>query len=246
MPAPDWDIFHGGKPIDLLDAQECNDMVGRLQSVVEVLTERHALDDQIHSFHTLGAATYLDDAETYATTAATTNPVIRETFGDLLERVCGAIAERTGHPARLSDDLALPGLHVFRGDHRAPPGLMYGGTVHMDRPHERHAFPFEIQGTLALTLPLRMPACGAGTYYWPDVPDAMLGGPKAPHAMTPDQYDWFDRHKRFIAYSLGAMVLHDGLTVHQVANPGRTEDREYRISLQGHGVLGDGAWHLFF
>ncbi|MBT4906818.1 MAG: hypothetical protein HON62_08050, partial [Rhodospirillaceae bacterium] len=52
--------------------------------------------------------------------------------------------------------------------------------------------------------------------------------------------------KQFIGYTAGAMVLHDGLTVHQLANPGRTQDDEYRISLQGHGVLGDGAWHLFF
>lgn len=243
---PTWDIFHGGASVPVLDGAGCLDVVDRLLAVADQWTERRALEDQIHVFHTLGAATYLDSAEIYATAALSANPVIRDNFGDLLDKVCGAIAEISGHPARLSEGLALPGFHIFRGDHRAPPGLMYGGTVHMDRPHDRHTFPFEIEGTLSITLAICMPDCGAGTYFWPDIPEAMLIGPKAPHMMAPEQYAWFDGNKRYIAYSIGEMVLHDGLTVHQVANPGRTEDGEYRISLQGHGVLGDGRWHLFF
>jgi len=246
MSAPDWDIFHGGKPIELLDAKACTDIVGRLMSVKESWQERRVLDDQIHIFHTLGAASYLDPAETYSRVAAAANPVLRENFGDLLERVCAAVGDRTGYPAILSDQLGLPGFHIYKGDHRAPPGLMFGGTIHMDRPHDDHSFPFEIEATLSITLPVCMPACGAGMYHWSEVPGAMLTGPKAPHAMTADQRAWFDTHKRYISYSAGAMVLHDGLTVHQVANPGRTEDHEHRISLQGHGVLGNGVWQLFF
>lgn len=246
MARADWDIFHGGAAIEVLDGEACADLVQRLLSITDSWQERHALDDQIHSFHTLGAATYLDTPETYGPVAAAANPVLRDNFGDLLDRVGHAITARTGHPTQLSDDLALPGFHIFRGDHRAPPGLMYGGTVHVDRPHDRHSFPFTIDATLSLTLPIRIPACGAGMHHWSDVPSAMMTGPKAPHAMSLVQREWYDAHKRYIGYTAGAMVLHDGLTVHQLANPGRTRDDEYRISLQGHGVLGDGTWHLFF
>lgn len=246
MTGSDWDIFHGGTAIELLDDGACTDLVARLMSVSGSWYERHALDDQIHSFHTLGAATYLDTDEAYGPVAAAANPVLRENFSDLLARVMAAITARTGYPARLSDDLALPGFHIFRGDHRAPPGLMYGGTIHVDRPHDRHKFPFAIEATLSLTLPIRIPACGAGMYHWSDVPESMMTGPKAPHAMPPEVRDWYDTNKRYIGYNAGEMVLHDGLTVHQLANPGRTRDDEYRISLQGHGVLGDGTWHLFF
>lgn len=246
MPGADWDIFHGGTAIELLDGHACADIVERLLSVSDSWHERHALNDQIHSFHTLGAATYLDTDETYGAIAEAANPVLRDNFSDLLDRVGAAITARTGHPMRLSEDLALPGFHIFRGDHRAPPGLMYGGTIHVDRPHDRHEFPFAIEATLSLTLPIRIPACGAGMYHWSNVPAAMMSGPKAPHAMPPEQRDWYDTDKQYVGYTAGAMVLHDGMTVHQLANPGRTNDDEYRISLQGHGVLGDGAWHLFF
>jgi hypothetical protein len=246
MPGMDWDVFHGGTAIELLNDTACTDLAQRLLTLSGSWQERHALDDQIHSFHTLGAATYLDTDETYGPIAAKANPILRDSFGDLLDQVGRAIAERTGHPVQLSEDLALPGFHIFRGDQRAPPGLMYGGTIHVDCPHDRHKFPFTIEGTLSLTLPIRIPACGAGMYHWADVPAAMMTGPKAPHAMSPAQRDWYDTHKQFIGYTAGAMVLHDGLTVHQLANPGRTQDDEYRISLQGHGVLGGGAWHLFF
>jgi hypothetical protein len=246
MVCADWDIFHGGTAIEVLDDEACANLVQRLLSITDSWQERHALDDQIHSFHTLGAATYLDTPENYGVVAAAANPVLRDNFGDLLDRVGRAITARTGHPTQLSDDLALPGFHIFRGDHRAPPGLMYGGSVHVDRPHDRHSFPFTIEATLSFTLPIRIPACGAGMHHWSDVPLAMMTGPKAPHAMPPVQREWYDAHKRYFGYTAGAMVLHDGLTVHQLANPGRTRDDEYRISLQGHGVLGDGAWHLFF
>jgi hypothetical protein len=246
MPGTNWDIFHGGTAIELLDDTACTDLVQRLLTLSDSWQERHTLNDQIHSFHTLGAATYLDTDETYGPVAAAANPLLRDSFGDLLDHVGNAIAERTGHPTQLSEDLALPGFHIFRGDQRAPPGLMYGGTIHVDRPHDRHKFPFIIEGTLSLTLPIRIPACGAGMFHWTDVPAAMMTGPKAPYTMPPELRDWYDTHKQFIGYTAGAMVLHDGLTVHQLANPGRTQDDEYRISLQGHGVLGDGAWHLFF
>ena len=241
-----WDIFGGGPPITLLSRSECAELVSEIVSQETHWTGRHALEDQVHLFHTLGAATYLDSPSAYATTATRSNPVLREICAGLFKTVTAAIAEHTGHPAVLTDHLALPGFHIFRGDNRAPPGLLYGGTIHMDKPHERHMFPDTIEETLSLTLPLRIPAGGAGMYFWKNVPSDMLSGPKAPHEMSPTQYAWFDAHKTFVSYQIGEMVLHDGLTVHQLANPGPTDQDDLRVSLQGHGVLCDGVWELFF
>lgn len=241
-----WDIFHGGAPIALLTPPGCEQLVHKIVSRETHWTGRHALEDQVHQFHTLGAATYLDTPTAYAATATSANPVLREVCAELYKAVADAIGEHTGHPAILTDRLALPGFHIFRGDHRAPPGLMYGGTIHMDKPHARHAFSGTIDGTLSLTLPLCIPTGGAGMYFWRNVPDDMLSGPKAPHEMSPAQYAWFDTHKEFVGYEIGEMVLHDGLTVHQLANPAPTDQHDLRVSLQGHGVLCDGAWELFF
>ncbi len=244
--APDWDIFAGGAPVPVLEPAHCAELCRRLQALSNDWTPRRALENQEHVFHTLGAATYLDPPAAYDDRARMSNPILRDNFSDLYGAVAAAIETATGRPARLSDRLGLPGFHIFRGEPRVPPGLMFGGTIHMDKPHERHAFPFEITETLSLTLPLAIPASGAGMYFWPDVPPARLTGPKAPHDMSPGQYGWFDANKRFVGYAVGAMALHDGQTVHQLANPGPTRIDEYRISLQGHGVLDDGAWHLFF
>lgn len=241
-----WDIFHGGTSISVLPPLQCEQLVAKIVSQETQWTERHALEDQVHLFNTLGAATYLDLPAAYADIAACANPVLRESFTELYAAVAEVIAKHTGHPAVLTDHLALPGFHIFRGDNRAPPGLMYGGTVHMDKPHERHEFGHPIDGTLSLTLPLSIPTSGAGMYFWKDIPGDLLSGPKAPHVMSIDQYAWFDENKNFVGYTVGEMVLHDGLTVHQLANPGPTNQNDLRVSLQGHGVLINGVWELFF
>lgn len=241
-----WDIFHGGAPVRVLTKSACDVVVEKLHAHEAHWTRRQALEDQAHLFYTLGAATYLDAPDSYDALAARTNPVLRENFGELYDSVANAIANHTGHPAILSDKLGLPGFHIFRGDPRVPPGLMFGGTIHMDKPHERHGFPLTLDGTLSLTLPLCIPAEGAGMYFWQNVPDRQLTGPKVPHDMSHEQVAWFDTHKQFVGYTVGALILHDGLTVHQLANPGRTTADEWRISLQGHGVLSDGRWELFF
>lgn len=242
----DWDIFRGGEALPVLSRGACDDLVARLMSLASAWTGRQALDNQVHRFHTLGAATYLDSPSSYRERAGQANPILRENFAGLYETVCRAIARRTGHPCALTGELGLPGFHIFRGDHRAPPGLLYGGTVHMDKPHERHAFANPIEATLSLTLPISIPKSGAGMYFWEDVPPDLLTGPKAPHDMTATQLSWFDTHRQFIGYTPGEMVLHDGLTVHQLANPGATDSNDLRISLQGHGVLCNGTWELFF
>ena len=241
-----WDIFHDGATVPVLPGSACDAVVETLLAHEADWTRRQALEDQVHLFHTLGAATYLDAPASYDTLAARSNPVLRESFADLHESVANAIAERTGIPATLTETLALPGFHIFRGDPRVPPGLMFGGTIHMDKPHERHGLHLPPDGTLSLTLPLRIPREGAGMYFWQDVPDRLLTGPKAPHEMSAEQLAWFDAQKKYVGYTVGEMVLHDGLTVHQLANPGRTTADEWRISLQGHGVLSEGQWELFF
>lgn len=241
-----WDIFHGGPALPVLTPAACEDLVARLMALSADWTGRQALDNQVHRFHTLGAATYLDSPSVYSERARHANPLLRKNFADLHEAVCHAITAQTGYPCTLTDNLGLPGFHIFRGDHRAPPGLMYGGTIHMDKPHERHDFPGPIDGTLSLTLPVSIPRSGAGMYFWKDIPEDLLTGPKTPHDMSPTQLQWFDTHKQFVGYTAGEMVLHDGLTVHQLANPGATDSKDLRVSLQGHGVLCDGAWELFF
>lgn len=246
LPRHGWDIFRSGASWPVLGAAGCARMCGRIMALNDHWTARKAMENQVHVFHTLGAATYLDPPAQYAERTAVTNPVLHEHFADLYDDVIRTIETATGTPAYLSGHLALPGFHIFRGDPRVPSGLLFGGTVHMDKPHERHRFDFTIEDTLSFTLALSIPDCGAGMYWWRDVPADLLSGPKAPHEMHPEQYAWFDANKSYAGYGIGSMALHDGLTVHQVANPGPTRSDEVRITLQGHGVLDPNGWELFF
>ncbi len=241
-----WDIFNGGETVAVLTSNECDEVAARVIGARAAWRERRPFRVQNHVFHTLGAATYLDPPDIYAAHAVAANSVLKDAFGDVLARVIDAISARLDVPVRLDDRLALPGFHIFRGNAAAPTGLRFGGTIHVDTPHERHRFGFAVENTLSFTLPIALPATGAGMFWWHDVPPALTDAAATPYAMAQPAFDWFDANKRAIGYMPGQMVLHDGTTVHQLANDRPTGDDEWRITLQGHGVFGDGGWHLFF
>lgn len=241
-----WDVFAGAPAIGLLMPDEAAAVGARVLAAQDAWTERRPFEVQNHVFHTLGAATYLDAAPAYTALAGAANPVLGTMFADLQDRVAATIATATGYPAQAAEGLALPGFHIYRGNAAAPTGLRFGGTIHVDRPHARHRFACPIDATLSFTLPLVLPAAGGGMFWWRDVPPALMQATPVPYTMPAPVFDWFDRHKRRIDYTAGALVLHDGTTVHQVANDRPTDDTEWRITMQGHGVLGDGFWRLFF
>lgn len=244
--AAGWDIFAGGPAVAVMTPDEAETVAAAVHAARDAWTERRPFAAQHHTFHTLGAATYLDPPAAYAAGAASTGPLLRARFGDLLARVCNAVEAATGAPVQLADGLAPPGFHIYRGNSAAPTGLRFGGTVHVDTPHRRHAFAFPVAATLSFTLPVALPRAGGGMFWWRDVPSDLLQASALPLAMAPDAFAWFDVHKRHLAYKAGAMVLHDGTMVHQVANDRPTADDEWRITLQGHGVRGGGAWHIYF
>ena len=239
--AAGWDIFAGGPAVTVLTPDEAASVAEAVHEARDAWTERRPFAVQHHVFHTLGAATYLDPPNAYAAGTAATGPLLRARFSDLMAHVCAAVERATGKPARLAEGLAPPGFHIYRGNANAPTGLRFGGTVHVDTPQRRDRFAFPVSATLSLTLPVALPRSGGGMFWWRDVPPDLLQASAVPFAMAPDAFAWFDAHKRRVAYAPGAMVLHDGTTVHQVANDRPTDDDEWRITLQGHGVQGNGA-----
>jgi hypothetical protein len=47
-------------------------------------------------------------------------------------------------------------------------------------------------------------------------------------------------------YKVGELVIHDGQTIHQIANMVDATPKDRRISLQGHGVLTDKGYIVYF
>jgi hypothetical protein len=208
-------------------------------------------------FYTLGAASYLDLR--FATGSineylshpravwASTGPAV----ATLLDDVRGALACVLDAPVEYAPQLPSPGFHIFIG--RAIPQVdctrCSSGcrSCHFDLQHtlipwERWYSDVDASQTLSFTLPINLPAAGGGLTIW--------------KSLTLDQFGPSDQIEiptmayitasETIRYALGHLVLHDGHVLHQVAAVSPVSVTDERITLQGHGILADDAWRLYW
>jgi hypothetical protein len=52
--------------------------------------------------------------------------------------------------------------------------------------------------------------------------------------------------KQYYTYKTGTMLIHSGHKLHQIAAIQNFHEGEERITLQGHGLLLDGIWQLYW
>jgi hypothetical protein len=199
--------------LELFDEADCEDWVLRV-----LLMRRHWRRRHAHApFFTLGLAAYLDWAASAGASAYRDEALRRENnalidahFAPLVARVAAALGAHFGLPARLTDEAARPGFHIYLPD---PTFGLPVASVHRDLQY-RDVFarlaPSD-DSLFSFTLPLSTPL-GSGLSLWP----LDAGEP--------------ERH----AYRSGTLVVHDGLLKHQavLACDGEIE----RITLQGHGI----------
>ena len=99
--------------IAMLDAAQCDDLVDRIHSA-----EEHWVRRLQQPMFTLGTASYLDASggrfASYLQKARGTNPILRELFFDVYERMADVLEKELGAPVRYDDEfVARPGFHVF-------------------------------------------------------------------------------------------------------------------------------------
>jgi hypothetical protein len=83
-------------------------------------------------------------------------------LGDLYPRLLSSLEKLLGEPVAYAPDLlALPGLHVFRGEGIAAASAVHN---HFDIQYQLLRFPAEREEAdpISVTLPLRLPAGGSG------------------------------------------------------------------------------------
>ena len=207
--------------IKLLTSSECDRYTATIKSL-----RLFWLDRQWG--YTLGAATYQDSPILYPALSQYTNVVLREYFTELYTRLSKALVEVKGREIATMDGTALPGFHIF-----TPRANAYGhagrvhGHPHIDTPYDSVLWPCAISEPFSFTLPVAIPACGAGMGFWDDVTEKELEVyEQSDEIPEPTIYD----------YELGSLYLHDGMTPHRIENMGNIRDNELRITLQGHGV----------
>lgn len=229
--------------MQILDPDECDKLV---DSVLSLRSHWITKGGDPASFFTLGAASYLEDLDDYKLNAQTLNPVLLKNFDWLFERVKESLMRQFRSPVALSDQLAYPGFHIWD-----TPGIFDKpvASTHFDLQYDRvweRDDKTDFQHPVSFTLPIRLPARGGGLNLWEVSYDRYLNFYNATNPkMQPSDIARLIDPIRY-PYSIGALTVHSGLYLHQIAPVDKITPGDMRITLQGHGLFSEGEWKLYW
>jgi hypothetical protein len=193
--------------------------------------------------YSLGAVAYLDAAAgeaDYLAAAARDNPILLEHFGWLYRRLEEALDQRLAGPVAYPAGKALPGFHVFLAH---PFFTFMEPSIHADLQYQRTDWSWarNISRPFTFTVALALPHEGGGLNVW-DVSGRQLDAlPSAQRSRA-----LHAAKKQFVAYRRGHLSLQFGHQMHQIATPKTLVDGDQRVTFQGHGLLCDGVWQLYW
>ena len=207
----------------VLDAEDC---AVHAQKVLALFKHwRHR-----GTFYTLGASTYNDNVMDYMAIAHKDNAILVRHFGGLLQALADMFATRLKKEVIYLPTHGMPGFHIFD---KTANGKQ--GSVHIDQPETRCWWPCKTSDRFTFTVPLELPQGHGGLNLYEGDHNTI----KDHTGALPDP--------QYYPYDVGMIYIHDGQTIHQIANPVDMEENEFRITLQGHGAtLEDGRVVLYF
>lgn len=198
-------------------------------------------------FFTLGAASYMDAAETsdmYIHKAQQDNVVLWKHFDWLYERVRTAVERYVGNPAVYKEEFALPGYHIWltQAIMTQPVASIHFDLQYMQLPWSSSDSP-DVTRPLSFTLPISMPAKGSGLNWWDINYEEFLEAYKLGLVKSTSDV----KHAmQYYPYTCGQLVLHSGQMLHQIAPTAEVNETDERITLQGHGLYCNGQWQLYW
>jgi hypothetical protein len=236
-------VFSATEPLPvtqhrLFSAAECADIQQRVLDLREHWIKRPA-----NGFYSLATAAYLDAPGRrgeYRQHAQETNPLLLEKFSDVYATVTEFFEQLLFAPVRMTDEAALPGFHIFELGRCGPDGDPSWRRVHFDL-QRLDAFPSGgYEATLSFTVAIQQPPSGAAMDVWPlRYADALL--------ISMPITEWAATHpSRRMGYADGGITVHDGDVLHAIGSRSPADPPGRRLTLQGHGVLLDGAWILYW
>jgi hypothetical protein len=226
--------------LPILTVLECQDIRASLDALQTEWLHRNA---QL-PFYTLGAASYIDAAQslpTYQQLAQRYNPILRDRFQWLYDRVATALAGWLQAPVDCADHLALPGFHIYQSCKLFEQPI---ASIHCDSQYQLLPWPTaetDFSRPLSFTLAIALPKFGGGLNLW-DLHYRDIQG------LTPKEFQQLvhDRPYKFHPYQVGHLVLHSGHQLHQAAPARNIQPEDERITLQGHSVWSQGRWRLYW
>jgi hypothetical protein len=227
----------------LLTPEECE----RVHDDVHALRDRWIQRRPGLPFFTLGVASYLDAVNgnfaNYRERARQLNPILKEHFGFLYERLCERLSAELGMPVRLDDDLAFPGFHIFLAH---PEFTKPIASVHYDMQFQLIDWSaygaVDTDRQLSLTLAIRMPRAGSGLQVW-DINQLALRELSKEERTVKARENKVGRYHR---YEPGAVVVHSGYQLHQIAPAKEMVEDDERLTLQAHAVPTEREWILYW
>jgi hypothetical protein len=212
--------------IAILTEAECADLADRVAELRRFWIDRYW-------GWTLGAATYQDDPKAYPALANYTNVITAQAFDGLYRELSRVLSKLMYTDIVTLEGTALPAFHIFTDQSNG-----FQGHPHIDEPFTRIDWNQEVTDPFSFTMALALPKCGGGMHYWPDHSDSDIEAYESKGELPAHET---------IAYTVGELYVHDGLTPHRIANFGNMLKDEARITLQGHGVtLADGNIAIYF
>jgi len=228
--------------IPILFADECE----RVRTAVFALEDHWISRAPGLPFHTLGTASYLDAsngrAAAYLSLAAETNPLLRESFAWLYERLVFRLGEVLGGEYVYDARLAMPGFHVFRGH---PQFAKPMASIHFDLQYQEldwseYSNP-RPDSQLSLTLTIKLPHKGAGLRVWEiDFRETGMDKDKMKALLEGN------RKAAYVPYAEGNLVIHSGHQLHQIAPMKEPREQDLRLTLQAHAMPIDDGKHVLY
>ena len=220
-------------------------------------------EDNPIDFHTIGAATYMDDPMIYEMIKEEASPMMKEYFEWLYGVIEYHLYDAIG-PCRINGDLAPPGFHIFGAKPEQEPKPASKeylerpcATIHYDEQHLSHKglwsdyeasdATVDLENTLSFTLCLAAPDTGAGLSTWEEesVKCYDLNDDYSNHVKSLE-YGGYGPPDAVIPYIPGKMFYWIGALKHQMSPGFNLGLHDKRITLQGHGVKVNDTWELYF
>lgn len=216
--------------IDVLSINECTELAELVLKSRDEWTSRSPKG----MFFTLGINAYMDLAQSadaqasYFGPARRANKMLRHRFAGLYDKLAQVLRLELGFPTRYAEDLAMPGFHIWISD-----GIPRQATasVHFDLQYQRlvtRSRYAKASGTVSFTLPIMLPAYGSSLRLWPDCN-------YSDNASTFTVLSQVD--PEIINYHVGSAIVHSGLVLHQIGATPVVQPDDFRITLQGHGLV---------
>jgi hypothetical protein len=225
--------------VPVLAASECD----RVRDTVHDLRAHWISRSPLFPFYTLGAASYLDGRNypSYRQLMERQNPVLREHFSWLYERVEAHLSEELGAPAACTARLALPGFHVYLSSKAFEKPV---ASIHIDTQYSFHdwsGYDADLSNPISFTVSIALPSSGGGLNTW-DISKAEMA------VRSKESFREVLRTRPIVyhGYQRGHMALHSGHLLHQAAPGKDLTPSDERITVQGHGMLVDGVWELYW